>query len=206
MARRPGRDIKAPFVTSGDPDSVNDTPVTSTTVGAAYDLSGQLGAILRSNDGTKEWIYAKFSSTSTGKTPAAGHICFWVANSTANLATPGDWVVDNQTSANTGVKASQAAGILRVAATRGNYVWLLRKAPSCIVLSTATGHITGNAVVATTASGEASFVSSTSTVAPAGGIGATPWFAAAPVIGWVNTTTTTPGNPGTSIDVALDIQ
>lgn len=207
MARRVGREIKGVFVTGGDPDAANDAFPSATSVGSAYDLRGQLGAVLRSADGTKEWIYAQFSSTSTGKTPAAGQLCFWWSSTSTSTTNPDyTWVVDNQTSASNSVKVSQVAGVLRVAATRGNGVWLLRRAPSCIVISTATGHITGNAVVATTASGEASFISSTSTVAPAGGIGATPWFAGAPIVGWVNTTTTTPGNPGTSIDVNLDIQ
>lgn len=206
MARRPGRKIKAVFVTSGDPDSVNDSLPSNTSVGSSYDLRGQLGAVLESDDGQKEWIYAQFSSTSTGKAPAAGQLCFWVPNSTASQASPGAWVVDNQTSANTGVKVSQVAGVLRNACTRGNAVWLLRRAQSCIVTSTATGHVTGNAVIATTASGEASFISSTSTIAPATGIGAAPWFVGSPLVGWVNSTTTTPGDPGTSIDVNLDVQ
>lgn len=203
MARRPGREIKAPFITGGDPDAVNDTFPSNTTVGSAYDLRGQLGAILRSNDGTKEWIYVKFSSTSTGKTPAANQVCFWWS-STSTSATDTDytWVVDNQTSAGNANKVSAIAGILRVAATRGNGVWLLRKAPSCSIVSTATGFITGNAVVATTASGEASFISSTSTAAPAAGIGATPWFVGVPLLGWVNSTTTS----SVAIDTQLDIQ
>ena len=202
MARRPGREIKAVVVTTGNPATVNDSFPSTTNVGNSYDLRGQLGAVLRSNDGLKEWIYAEFSSTSTGKTPAANQICFWVPSSTASQASPKEWVVDNQTSANTGVKVAYAAGILQVAATRGNGVWLLRRAPSASVVSTSTGFITGNAVVATTASGEAAFISSTSTLAPATGIGASPWFVGAPLLGWVNSTTTS----SVAIDVQLDIQ
>jgi len=94
------------------------------------------------------------------------------------------------------------AGILKNACTRGNGVWLQRRAPSCSIVSTATGFITGNAVIATTASGEASFISSTSTIAPAGGIGATPWFIGLPRLGVVNSTTTS----SVAIDVNLDIE
>lgn len=207
MPVRNGRDIKGAFVTSGDPDSVDDTFPSNTSVGSSYDLRGQLGALVRSADGNKEWIYAQFSSTSTGKTPAAGQLCYWWS-STSTSTTNSDytWVVDNQTSAGNANKVSQVAGVLRVACTRGNGVWLLRKALSAVVISTATGHVTGNAVIATTASGEASFISSTSTIAPAAGIGAAGWFVGVPIIGYVNTTTTSPGAPGTSIDVCLDIQ
>lgn len=202
---RVGREFPGAVVTTGNPDTVNDSFPSTTSVGASYDLRGQLGAIFRSNDGLKEWIYAQFSSTSTGKTPAANQVCYWVANSTANLASPGSWVVDNQTSANSGVKVTQPAGILRVACTRGNGVWLLRKAPSASVVSTTTGFVTGDVVVCTTASGEASFVSSTSTIAPATGVGATPWFnlgGDGRAIGVVNSTTTS----SVAIDVALDIR
>lgn len=206
MARRPGRDIKAVFVTGGDPDAVNDSFPSNTNVGNAYDLRGQLGAILRTDDGTKEWIYVKFSSTSTGKTPAAGQLCYWWSSTSTSVTDNYLWTVDNQTSAGNANKVSQAAGVLRNACTRGNGVWLLRRAPSAIVISTSTIQITGNAVVASTASGEAAVISSTSTAAPAAGIGAAPWFVGAPIVGWVNSTTTSPGNPGTSIDVNLDIQ
>lgn len=202
MPVRPGRDIKGPMVTTGNPDTVNDAPVTVTTVGAAYDLSGQLGAIVRSADGLKEYIYAQFSSTSTGKTPAANQLCYFWSSTSTSITNAYQWTVDNQTSAGNATKVSQIAGVLRNACTRGNYVWLLRKAPSCSVVSTTTGFITGNAVIATTASGEASFISSTSTIAPATGIGATPWFIGSPIIGYVNSTTTS----SVAIDVCLDIE
>ena len=207
MARRVGREIKAVFVTGGDPDAVNDTLPSATTVGSSYDLRGQLGAVLQTNDGLNEYIYAQFSSTSTGKTPAAGQLCFWWSSTSTSTTNPDyKWVVDNQTSASNSPKLSQVAGVLRNACTRGNGVWLLRRAVSCVVISTATGHITGNAVIATTASGEAAYIASTSTAAPAAGIGAADWFLGKPIIGWVNSTTTSPGAPGTSIDVNLDIQ
>jgi hypothetical protein len=202
MARRPGRDIKAPVVTTGNPDSVNDSFPSTTNVGASYDLRGQLGAVLRSNDGTKEWIYVRFSSTSTGKTPAAGQLCFWWSSTSTSTTNDYLWTVDNQTSAGNANKVSAIAGVLRNACTRGNGVWLLRKAPSAIVVSTATGFVTGNAVIATTASGEASYITSTSTAAPAAGIGAAGWFVGAPIIGWVNSTTTS----SVAIDTQLDIQ
>lgn len=203
MARRVGREIKGVFVTGGDPDAVNDSLPSVTSVGSAYDLRGQLGAVLRSADGTKEWIYVQFSSTSTGKTPAAAQICYWWSSTSTSAAeTDYTWVVDNQTSAGNANKVSQVAGILRNACTRGNGVWLLRRALSASVVSTTTGFITGNAVVATTASGEASYIASTSTAAPAAGIGAAQWFAGVPVIGWVNSTTTS----SVAIDVNLDIQ
>lgn len=203
MARRVGREIKAVFVTSGDPDTVNDAFPSATSVGSSYDLRGQLGAVLRSNDGLTEYIYAQFSSTSTGKTPAAGQVCFWWSSTSTSTTNPDyKWVVDNQTSAGNATKVSQVAGILRNACTRGNGVWLLRRSLSANVISTTTGFITGNAVIATTASGEASYIASTSTVAPAGGIGAAQWFAGVPILGWVNSTTTS----SVAIDVNLDIQ
>jgi hypothetical protein len=211
---RVGRVIPGVFVTTGNPDEVNDTFPTNTTVGSAYDLRGQLGAILRSNDGSKEWIYAQFSSTSTGKTPAANQPCFWVVNSTANLATPGAWVVDNQTTANTGTAISDVAGILRNACTRGNGVWLLRKSSVSVpVVSTSTVCLAGEAVFASTSSGEAATLSSTSTVAPAAGIGAASWFAGRARLGWVASTatagafvgSTATGAIGVNIPVFLDI-
>lgn len=214
MARL-GRVIPGVFVTGGNPDSANDAAPTNTTVGSAYDLRGQLGAVLRSADGTKEWIYAQFSSTSTGKTPAANQLCFWVANSTANLATPGAWVVDNQTTANTGVTVVDVAGVLRNACTRGNGVWLLRKSGVSVpVVSTSTACLAGEAVFATTSSGEAFSISSTSTAPPAGGIGASAWFAGRGRIGWVASTatagafvgSTATGAIGVNIPVLLDIE
>lgn len=202
MAVRPGREIKGPMVTTNNPDTVNDAPVTVTTVGGAYDLSGQLGAIYRTPDGLREWIYVQFSTTSTGKTPAAAQVCYWWSSTSTSTTNSYQWTVDNQTSAGNANKVSQVAGILRVAATRGNYVWLLRKSPSCIVVSTTTGFITGNAVIATTASGEAAFIASTSTLAPAAGIGTSAWYVGVPVLGYVNSTTTS----SVAIDTALDIE
>jgi hypothetical protein len=189
MARN-GRAIPGVVVTTGNPDTVNDSFPTNTNVGNSYDLSGQLGAVYRSADGTKEWIYARFSSTSTGKTPAAGQLCYWWSStSTSTTNSDPTWVVDNQTSAGNANKVTNIAGVLRNACTRGNAVWLLRKAPSANVTSTTTGYVTGNTVIATTASGEASFISSTSTAAPAGGIGTANWFVGLPRVGYVNSTT-----------------
>lgn len=215
MPYRPGRDVKGPFITTGNPDTVNDTFPTTTTVGNAYDLKGQLGQVFRTADGLKEYIYAQFSSTSTGKTPAADQVCYWVVSSTANLATPGNYVVDNQTSANTGVSVKTVAGLLRNACTRGNGVWLLRKSAVAVpVVSTSTVALGGEAVIATTASGEAFTISSTSTAAPAGGIGTSAWFVGAPKIGWVASTATAPayvgstatGGIGVNIPTFLDIE
>jgi hypothetical protein len=204
---RVGRVLPGVFVTGGNPDSVNDTLPTATSVGSAYDLRGQFGAILRSRDGTKEWIYAQFSSTSTGKTPAANQLCYWIVGSTANLASPGAWVVDNQTSANSGTNVVDVAGVLRNACTRGNGVWLLRKSSSVAVpvVSTSTVAALSGAVIGSTASGEAvAVVNSTSTTAATN---------LAP-IGWVASTSTAPsfvgstatGGIGVNIPVFLAIE
>lgn len=209
MARH-GRVLPGAVVTTGNPDTVNDAFSSTTNVGSAYDLRGQLGAVLCSADGTKEWVYAQFSSTSTGKTPAAGQICFWWS-STSTSTTNSDykWVVDNQTSAGNANKVHAIAGILGNACTRGNGVWLLRKALSCAVVSTSTVYNMGETVIATTASGEASTISSTSTVAPAGGIGAASWYAGRVRLGVITATASgTDANaiPGTSLAVMLDIE
>lgn len=168
MAVRPGRDIKGPVVTTGNPDTVNDAPITVTTVGSAYDLSGQLGALVRSADGQKEWVYVKFSSTSTGTTPAINQPLYWIGNSTANLATAGAWVVDNNTTANTGASIGDLAGVLRVVATRGNYIYALRKSGTVavpIIGTTATLGVPGDPVIgSTTSSASVAVISSTSTV------------------------------------------
>jgi hypothetical protein len=205
MARL-GRVLPAVFVTGGDPDSVNDTLPSNTSVGGSYDLTGQFGAVLRSNDGLREYIYARFSSTSTGKTPAANQLCFWVTNSTANLATPGQWVVDNQTSANTGTSVADVAGVLRNACTRGNGVWLLRKSALAVpIVSTSTLAALSGAVIASTASGEAvGVVNSTSTTAAT----------QLPIVGWVASTSTAgsfvgstaTGGIGVNIPVFLSIE
>ena len=180
MSQRPGREIKGPVITTGNPDTVNDAPVTVTTVGASYNLRGQLGAIYRTPDGQKEYIYAQFSSTSTGKTPAANQVCFfWSSTSTSTTNPDPTWVVDNQTSAGNAVDVSRVAGILRNACTRGNYVWLMRRsgANAIPVVSTSTGAalIVGTQVYPSTSSGEA-IVGTTSTSVPATGPNATPWF------------------------------
>lgn len=213
MAVRPGRDMKAPFVTGGNPDTVNDSPVTSTTVGAAYDLSGQLGALYKSPDGSgKEYIYVKFSSTSTGTAPAINQPCYWIANSTANLASPGNWVVDNNTTANTGASNWGMAGVLRVAATRGNYVWLLRKSGSNFIPIAGTTTIAnlGDPVVSSSSSSASvTVISSTSTVlgtAPAV-IGQLRWgvvasTATAPT--FVGSTAT--GGLGVNVAIFLDVE
>ena len=203
MPYRPGRDLKGPFITTGNPDTVNDAPVTNTTVGSAYNLRGQLGQIFRSADGLKEWIYVQFSSTSTGKTPAATQLCYWWSSTSTSTTNPDyTWVVDNQTSASNSPRVSQVAGVLRNACTRGNFVWLLRRAPSCNVVSTTTGYISGNAVIATTASGEAAYMVSTSTAFPAAGQAAAGTYIGLPIIGYVNSTTTS----SVAIDVCLDIE
>ena len=207
MPVRPGRDIKGAFIAGGNPDTANDAVPTVTTVGGSYDLTGQLGALARSADGQKEYIYARFSSTSTGKTPAANQLCYWVGNSTSNLAAPGSYIVDNQTSANTGTNVADVAGVLRNACTRGNGVWLLRRSGSILVpvVSTSTLGALSGAIIATTASGEAAaMVNSTSTVAGTG----------APRVGWVGSTSTAPtfvgstatAGVGVNIPVYLDIE
>lgn len=202
MAYRPGREIKGPFVTGGNPDTVVDSPATTTAVGAQYNLAGQLGAILRSNDGTKEWIYVQYSATSTGKATAANQIAFWVSSTSTVAASI--WVVDNQTSANSGFSANAVAGIIRTTSTNlnGKYLWVLRKALSCNVVSTSTKQIKGDVVIATTASGEAGVVLSTSTdlTATVGGAGIA-WFGGNTKLGIVNSTTTSSVN----IDVMLDV-
>lgn len=193
-----GRLLKGVVITTGDPDSVNDGYPTTTAMGSQYDLRGQLGAVHRSADGLEEWIYARFSSTSTGKAPAANQLCFWHDEDS--------WVVDNQTSASSAT-VFKPAGVLSVAATRGNMVWLKRKSLGSLVASTSTTALGGNAVVGTTASGEPAVVSSTSTIAPATGIGASPWFIGRPGIGVISSTATTNGaNDGTYLEVALSIQ
>lgn len=155
MAQKPGRDIKGVFVTTGNPDTVNDAPASTTSVGGQYNLVGQLGAVLRTSDGQTEYIYVTYSGTSTGKTPAANDILYW-----QNRA---NWVVDNNTSAG-GLLVHGVAGILRNACTRGNRVWALRRGNSIPVNSTSTGMISGDFVIASSASGAASFVASTSTI------------------------------------------
>lgn len=208
MPGRIGRNLSGVFVTDGDPDNVNDAAALSTNVGAQYDLSGQLGALWQTADGLKEYIYARFSSTSTGKTPAADQLCFWVTSSSTHLSglNLNSWVVDNQTSANTGTSVKNVAGVLRVAATRGNYVWLLRKSAHAVpVVSTSTIGNLGESVVASTASGEAVQVSSTSTVAPAGGISATPWFIGMPYIGYLASTSTAPAFVGSTATAGIGV-
>ena len=208
-----GRLIPGAFVTGGNPDTVNDTFPSVTSVGSAYDLRGQLGAVLRANDGEREWIYAVISATGTGKALAANQVMYWWSStSTSTTNTPYNWVVDNQTSASNSPDPSKAAGILRNAATRGSGVWLLRKSPSCAVVSTTTQQVLGVAVVATTASGEATTIGSTSTAFPAGGQILTPMFQGAVRLGWVNSTSTayvnstTTAGVGVNIDCRLDIE
>lgn len=201
---RVGRVIPGVFVTTGNPDTVNDTFPSNTQVGSAYDLRGQLGAVLRSADGTKEWIYVRFSSTSTGKTPAATQICYWWSSTSTSTTNDYLWTVDNQTSAGNANQVRYPAGILRNACTRGNGVWLLRKAPSAAVVSTSTIFLAGDIVVCTTASGEAATVGSTSTAIQTS-VSVTPWFylgGDGRSIGMVNSTTTS----SVAIDTALHIQ
>lgn len=193
----PGRETKAVFITTGNPNSVNDSAPSVTSVGASYDLRGQLGAIHRSADGSKEWIYCRFSSTSTGKTPAANQLVYWHDRT--------GFVVDNNTTASS-AKPYDAAGVLKVAATRGNYVWIQRKNPSAVITSTATTQLAGDPVFGGGTNGDAAVMSSTSTAAPAGGIGGAAWFVNRPRVGVISSTTTVTGDPGTTLHVILDVE
>jgi hypothetical protein len=199
MAQRVGRLLPGVFVTTGNPDTTVDAAVSTTNVGSGYDLTGQLGALYRSADGLKEWIYVQFSATATGKATAANQLLYYMSSTTTTLNPT--WVVDNQTTANSGITPANVAGVLRTTSTSlaGKYIWALRKAPSANVVSTTTGYLKGNSVIATTASGEASFITSTSTTI-ASTLGALGF--GLPVIGLVNSTTTSSVN----IDVELDIQ
>lgn len=182
MAKK-GRPIKAVVVTTGDPNSVNDTPVTTTTVGGAYDLSGQLGAVLESNDGLYEWVYATFSATSTGKAPGVGQLCYWWSSTSTSTTNSYQWTVDNNTTAGNG-KLTQPAGVLNVACTRGNRVWLLRRAPQAVVASTTTYSVAGSQiVVSSTQTGDPCVTISTSTDPSVGNYGRK-------VIGVLNSVTT----------------
>lgn len=121
MAVTPGRPLKAPFITTGNPDTVNDAPTTTTTVGSTYNLSGQLGQVYMSSDGQREYIYCKLA-TDTALTPAANQLLFW----TDRVA----YTVSNKL-ANS--KTNYPAGILRNAATAGNYIWVLRRGTAIAV-------------------------------------------------------------------------
>lgn len=201
-----GRVIPAVVVTSGNPNSVNDTPATVTTVGGAYDLSGQLGALLRSADGTKEWIYATISATGTGKTPAVGQLCYWWSSTSTSTTNTYQWTVDTNTTASNSL-VTLPAGILNVAATRGNRVWLLRKAQQAVVASTATkGGANTIVVVSSTQTGDATVVVSSSTDPSLNNSTYTPIG----VLNSVSTAATVPTATSTSgftvfMDVALNI-
>lgn len=202
-----GRVLPAVVVTGGNPNSVNDTPVTNTTVGGAYDLSGQLGAVLRSNDGLYEWIYATFSSTSTGKAPAVGQLCYWWSSTSTSTTNTFTWTVDNNTTAGN-AQLTQPAGVLNVACTRGNRVWLLRKAPQAVVASTTTYSVAGSVVtVSSTQTGDPCVTISTSTDPSVGNYGRTPIG----VLNSVSTARTVTSATSTSgftvfMDVALNIE
>lgn len=212
MARRVGRILPAVFITGGNPDAVVDTAPSTTTVGTAYDLTGQLGALYQSQDGTREWIYVQFSATATGKATAKNQVLYWMSSTTTTLSPT--WVVDNQTSANTGISANDVAGILRTTSTSlgGKYIWAMRRGLSVGVVSTSTKQVKGDVVVATTASGEASVVLSTSTdlTATVGGVGIS-WMGGNTKLGIVNSTSTafvsggTTAGLGVNIDTILDI-
>jgi hypothetical protein len=194
---RSGQLVKAPFITTGNPDTVNDTPTTNTTLGG-YDTSQMLGQIYRSADGLKEWQYVQLSATSTsGRTPAANDILYWMSSTSTTFdprATDAlaNWVVDNQTTAGTGLHVNMVAGLLRNAATRGNYVWAMRKGQNVSVAwnSTSTLDLNGDVVVASTA-GNATVVSSTSTASVIATLPLTQlWLGGAGRIGEVNVVTT----------------
>lgn len=195
---RVGRVVKAPLITTGNPDTVNDVPATVTTLGGANDLSGQLGVVYRSQDGTREWIYVQFSATSTVAVPAANDILYWMSSTSTTLAagssvpSGGFWVVDNRTTAgNTGTNVNAVAGILRNACTRGNYVWAMRRGLSISVPwnSTSTLDIKGDVAVATGAN--AAVVQSTATVVTTN-FSSSPqfWLGGAAHLGTVNNVTT----------------
>ena len=202
-----GRILPAVVVTSGNPNSVNDSPATTTTVGAAYDLSGQLGAVLRSNDGTKEWIYAVVASTGTGKAPAVGSLCYWWSSTSTSTTNSYQWTVDTNTTASNS-QVTQPAGILNVAATRGNYVWLLRQSPHAVVASTTTYSAAGSVVVvSSTQTGDPCVTISTSTDPSVGNYGR----ASIGILNSVSTAATVATATSTSgftvfMDVALDIR
>lgn len=162
---RIGRFLPAVFVTGGNPYTANDAPgLKSTSVGAQYDLSGQLGAVLRSADGTKELIYARISTTGTGKTPAVGSLCYWWSSTATSTTDNFQWTVDTNTTAGTNAQVSQPAGVLQVAGTRGNYVWLLRKHTSCVVASTTTYSVARVPIVlSSTQTGDPTVIISTAT-------------------------------------------
>jgi hypothetical protein len=192
MPNVPGRDIKGVVITGGNPNTVNDAAPSTTEI-VANNLVGQLGALHRTADGKKEFMYVKFSSTSTGKAPAANQLLYWVDRA--------NFVVDNNTTANAAVP-HDIAGVLLNACTRGNMIWALRKAPSQSIVSTSTIQVKGDVVVGGGTNGDAAVVSSTSTVAPSAGIGGAAWFLGKPMVGLVNSTTTS----SISIDTVLDIK
>lgn len=201
-----GRVLPGVVVTTGKPNSVNDAPPTTTTVGAAYDLTGQLGAVLRSADGLYEWIYATFSSTSTGKAPGVGQLCYWWSSTSTSATNAYQWTVDNNTTAGN-AQLTQPAGILNVACTRGNRVWLLRKAPQAVVASTTTYSVAGSVVtVSSTQTGDPCVTISTSTDPSVGNYGR----AVIGVLNSVSTAATVGTATSTSgftvfMDVALNI-
>lgn len=202
-----GRLLPAVVVTAGNPNAVNDTPVTTTTVGGAYDLSGQLGAVLRSADGNYEWIYATIATTGTGKAPAVGSLCYWWSSTSTSTTNQYQWTVDTNTTASNSL-VTMPAGVLNVAATRGNRVFLLRKAPRAIVASTTTYSTAGSVVVvSSTQTGDPCVTISTSTDPSVGNYGR----ASIGILNSVSTARTVTSATSTSgftvfMDVALDIE
>lgn len=154
MAVLPGRPIKAPFVTTGNPDTVNDAPSSATTVGSSYNLSGQLGAVLATSDGQREYIYAKLD-TDTALTPAANQVLFWKTRSSYLLTNK---LANSLT--------NEPAGILRNAATAGNYVWALRKGAGIAVKYGGAGASANDVIIAKAASTAADSTSVAAATAP----------------------------------------
>lgn len=198
-----GRNLPAVVVTAGNPNSVNDTPVTTTSVGAAYDLSGQLGAVLRSADGRFEWIYATISATGTGKATAVGQLCYWWSSTSTSTTNSYQWTVDNNTTASNSL-VSQPAGVLNVAATRGNRVFLLRRAQQAVIASTTTYSVAGSVItVSATQTGDPCVTISTSTDPSVGNFGR----ATVGVLNSVSTAATVPTATSTSgYTVFMDAQ
>lgn len=114
MAVQTGRLISGVFVTTGNPDTVNDAVASVTSVGSQYDLAGQLGAVLRTSDGQREYVYVTLDSG--GITPAANQIVFWKDRSA--------WTVTNKLGDS---KENEVCGVIRNAATLGNRIFMLRR-------------------------------------------------------------------------------
>lgn len=192
---RPGRILPAVFVTGGNPLTANDAPgLKSTNVGNTYDLSGQLGAVLKTADGTKEFIYARISTTGTGKAPAVGSLCYWWSSTATSTTDSFQWTVDTNTTASN-CQITQPAGVVNVAGTRGNYVWLIRKSSSTVVASTTTYSVSRAPIVVTSSqTGDPAVIISTATDPSVGNT----WYQQIGVLNSTSTAATVSGATSTS--------